>query len=131
MSGQTSKDVCIAFLDIRRAFDNLGHEHLKKHTAIYRNADCLRETDEAMNDNLSTVVKIGTTKTQSIAVRRGVLQGDPLSPLLFNMCIDIILKKSILSYSTTITDTLAAHHSFICDVEHPYRYRYRTVEAGE
>lgn len=29
MSGQTSKDVCIAFLDISKAFDNVGHEHLK------------------------------------------------------------------------------------------------------
>ena len=46
----------------------------------------------AMYEDIQTLVECSGGKTEPISVRRGVLQGDPLSPLLFNICIDFILR---------------------------------------
>ena len=87
------RDCCIVFLDISKAYDSIGHEHIKR---------CLLRTD--MPNNLRDLVidhlqdnkiqiETGLEKTKVINLQKGVAQGSPLSPSLFNLAIDDILKE--------------------------------------
>jgi len=40
-----------------------------------------------------TSIKVGQSATRQTNIKRGVKQGDPLSPLLFNMVIDELICK--------------------------------------
>ena len=51
----------------------------------------LRRAVLAMYDGMTTEIETKAGVTAAVPVRRGVLQGDPLSPLLFNMCINFFL----------------------------------------
>ena len=44
-----------------------------------------------MYEGMAVKVEVGAGATSAVCVRRGVLQGDPLPPLLFNLCINFIL----------------------------------------
>lgn len=92
LSAPEQRNVWIAFLDVIKAFDNIEHDHLKR---------ILRENHADSKDiaiNCFCYVwrsrhKSGSwTTTGVVPVKRGVLQGGPLSHLLFNICKDFILK---------------------------------------
>ncbi|GAU99517.1 hypothetical protein RvY_10509 [Ramazzottius varieornatus] len=46
-----------------------------------------------MYSGLTARVEVGGEVTEAVPVRRGVLQGDPLSPLLFNLSINFLLDQ--------------------------------------
>jgi hypothetical protein len=46
-----------------------------------------------MYSNASTTIAVNGQMSDPILWNRGVIQGDPLSPLLFNICIDALLSK--------------------------------------
>lgn len=78
-------------LHISKAFDTVKHEAIL--AALHRmNIDqhFIRYIKKNM-EQMSTVIKIGSIKTQVIQIRKGVKQGDPLSPMIFNMVMDELL----------------------------------------
>ena len=46
-----------------------------------------------MYSNLTTRIKINNSFSDIININKGLKQGCPLSPILFNLCIDDILKS--------------------------------------
>ena len=64
---------------------------MKKTLASSAAPDSLQRVVCAMYEGLTVRVEIGRSVTAGISVKRGVLQGNPLSPLLFNLCINLIL----------------------------------------
>lgn len=86
-----TKPLCMAFVDVAKAFDSVSHESLwlaagrmglPRHLIGY-----LRN----LYSGVTTQLKVNGTKGRIIRCRRGVRQGDPLSPLLFNMVLDWVL----------------------------------------
>ena len=91
-SKESRRKVCVSFLDISKAFDSVGHKHIERTLCSYAIPEQLRKTVISFYEHASATIVRSNGKTDAGTVRRGVLQGDPLSPLLFNICIDFILQ---------------------------------------
>lgn len=90
---KNKQDCCILILDIEKAYDNVGHEHI---SAVLNSLP----VPTVLNNNIQNLIFGNTThietslgKTKSIEICRGVLQGAPLSPTLFNLSINHILDE--------------------------------------
>ena len=87
----TLREVHVATLDISKAFDSLNHGAVAC-TLRGRGFPALFiEYLEYTYAHAETVFQVGNQATPPVRVRRGVRQGDPLSPLIFNVAIDEIL----------------------------------------
>jgi len=79
-------------LDLARAFDTIGHKHIQ-HTLnslpIPNNLCCLLQN--LMSSNAITI-EANKKYTKTIRLQKGVAQGSPLSPTIFNLCQDFVLK---------------------------------------
>ena len=86
-------DVCVVFLDIRKAFDNVGHAHLRNTLQSLRIPQKLSTLIMNLQEGNITQIETKNQKTNSITFQRGVLQGSPLSPCLYNIATDHILEE--------------------------------------
>ncbi|KAJ4449371.1 hypothetical protein ANN_00769 [Periplaneta americana] len=87
------KNCCVAFLDISKAYDNIGHEHLKRSLYHVDMPNNLRDLIiNLMEDNIIKI-ETGLNKSGDIHLNKGVAQDSPLSLVLFNLAIDNILKE--------------------------------------
>ena len=91
-STANKNDCCIVFLDVSKAYDNVGHEHLKRCLARTNMPRNLKELIIDLLQGNSITVENGINRTANIQLHKGVAQGSPLSPTLFNLAIDDIIK---------------------------------------
>ncbi|BES87387.1 Reverse transcriptase (RNA-dependent DNA polymerase) [Nesidiocoris tenuis] len=89
----TRKGLYMATLDVAKAFDTVSHK------AIH---ECLKALGAPQNfvqyvkrlyKGNTTTFQVGGKSSAPVRVRRGVRQGDPLSPLLFNLVVDTALRE--------------------------------------
>lgn len=90
-----NQDLYICFIDYNKAFDRVRHEQL---------IQLLKEKNLDTRDikiitnlyfNQKAVVKIEGNNTEEIEIRRGVRQGCVLSPMLFNLYSEEIMKRAL------------------------------------
>ncbi|GCB69751.1 hypothetical protein scyTo_0005536 [Scyliorhinus torazame] len=85
------KDLAVVFVDLAKAFDSVGHKLIVK--ALQRMQlppDFITMVTDVYTGN-TTMVEGNKTKTAEIKIERGVKQGDPLSPILFNIALDPLI----------------------------------------
>jgi len=63
----------------------------------------------------STRLKVGSELSGVVHVRRGVRQGDPLSPLLFNYVMDWVLSELDTQLGVELQDSLKVNHLAFAD----------------
>ena len=90
---RNKKKLCVAWLDIRNAFGSVPHSTILdtlRHSGVPEELIAL-----IMNaySGAMTTIKTPDGETHDISVRAGVKQGCPLSPILFNLCIELTFTR--------------------------------------
>jgi hypothetical protein len=86
------RSLCAVLLDLRNAFGEVQH-NLIRCSLNYHHvpADFIKIFD-SIYSHFKITVSVRGQSTEAITVNRGVLQGDPCSPLLFNICFNSLMR---------------------------------------
>ncbi|GIY62502.1 retrovirus-related Pol polyprotein from type-1 retrotransposable element R2 [Caerostris darwini] len=84
--------LCVAFLDVSNAFGSLPHSAIRDCLAGIGVGDAFLNLVMDAYSNCFTSILTNDTRTDPIPISCGVKQGCPLSGLLFNLCIDPVLR---------------------------------------
>ncbi|KAK9535952.1 hypothetical protein VZT92_005783 [Zoarces viviparus] len=88
-SGNTT---AVVFIDFAKAFDTVSHEHMLTVLRQKGLDDHIVNLIKNSYEGCSTTVKCIEGTTGNIGMRVGVKQGDPMSPLLFNLAMDPLIQ---------------------------------------
>ena len=91
---QKKAGCAVVFLDISKAFDGIGHRHVERSLEAYGVSSNLRRLIVSLLTNNTIQISVGGKRSERIAIRRSVPQGGPLSPLLFNLASDYVLRDA-------------------------------------
>jgi len=97
-ANKKSKTCAVLFLDISNAFGNLSLQQLHKVLEFYGVDNKFIAYLKQYYDNLEYFVDLAGTKTENFKWVDGLIQGCPMSPLLFVLCINYILKYLCKEY---------------------------------
>lgn len=86
------RTVHIATLDLRKAFDSVTHKTILETLELMGCPEHFVSYIKDLYTNAKTMLQYDLTANE-LNIRKGVLQGDPLSPLLFNAVMDRAIKK--------------------------------------
>ncbi|KAL8602269.1 hypothetical protein ACOMHN_022782 [Nucella lapillus] len=84
-------ELAVAFLNLAKAFDTVSHDLVRKGMQRFRVPDFLVNVVADMYEGAKTTFTVKGGQTESITIGSGVKQGDPLSPILFDMALDPLL----------------------------------------
>ncbi|KAG7187545.1 hypothetical protein KM043_018869, partial [Ampulex compressa] len=82
----------ITIVDISKAFDTVPHSVIQKSLTRKGAPVLIAKYIRAMYEGCKTKIKTRNNDGPTVELRRGVKQGDPLSPLLFNLAIEPIIE---------------------------------------
>ncbi|CAN0605636.1 unnamed protein product, partial [Ectocarpus sp. 12 AP-2014] len=86
-------DCTLAFLDVSKAFDKVGHGHIEACLDSQGVSSNLKRAIMRLLVDNQIVVQTGRQRSDPIPIRRSVPQGGPLSPTLFNMAVNHIYEE--------------------------------------
>src|SRR5258705_5991283 len=97
------KKAYVAFVDLEKAYDSVNHEILWSKLQLLGLPPRLINTIRMIYQSMA-IVQIGTYKiAEPIKINKGVLQGDPMSSILFNLFLSDYDNKMKLCLSPKIT----------------------------
>ena len=93
-STEWNAPLCIGFIDFKKAFDSIHHETLWKILRHYGLPQKIVGLISVLYKSFECSVLMDSTQTDYFPVKSGVHQGCILSPILFNITIDYIMRQT-------------------------------------
>ena len=90
---RSRREINVVFLDLAKAFDTVPHDSIWNALRRHRVPEEVIGGIRQLYSKASTTVRVGEERTRPINILRGVKQGCPLSPLLFNLVMDELLDE--------------------------------------
>ena len=119
---KTKRNLSTAWIDYRKAFDSVPHSWILKSLELYKISpviiNFLKHSMTQWKTTLYLSHANGTAKSQKVSIRRGIFQGDSISPLLF--CIPLIPLSQELNnanYRYKIKEDKFNHLFYMDDLE--------------
>ena len=130
-SHEWSSTVYANFIDFQKAFDTVNRPALWRVLANYGIPEKIIRLIRMLYIDFSAKVICGTTLTEDFGIKTGVKQGCRLSPLLFIMCIDWLMKESTKDISRGIqwTFTESLEDLDFADVIALLSQRHQDIQA--
>ena len=97
------KDLYHNFIDFKKAFDRVWHEGLWMVLRSFNIEEGLVLMIKALYDNATSAVLLNNRIGDSFRTTVGVRQGCLLSPVLFNVFLENIMRETLLDFHTTIS----------------------------
>ena len=93
------RNLSMAWVDVRKAYDSVDHKWLKEMFALHRFptwiGNLIARLCGRWNTKITAVTKHGVEISERIAFRKGLPQGDALCPRLFTLCLNPIAWKLV------------------------------------
>ena len=89
---KSHRSVVITLLDLKNAFGEVHHNLFQKVLLYHHIPDKTQTLISSLYDGFHTAAITHHYSMPAFPVRRGVLQGDCLSPLVFNMCFNTFIQ---------------------------------------
>ena len=86
------RSVVITLLDLKNAFGEIHHNLIQSVLDYHHIPDHIKFVIKSLYTDFQTSIITSEFRTPFMTVGRGVLQGDCLSPLLFNMCFNTFIQ---------------------------------------
>eukprot|EP00924_Labyrinthula_sp_SR-Ha-C_P013047 snap_masked-scaffold_12-processed-gene-7.35-mRNA-1 protein AED:1.00 eAED:1.00 QI:0/-1/0/0/-1/1/1/0/1167 len=83
----------ILFIDFAKAFDSISHKFMKLALEEHHVPKKLIKLITILYDKTKVFVSDSGEKSSLVNIKKGVLQGDSLSPRIFILCLDSIMKR--------------------------------------
>ena len=114
------KNLSTAWIDYKKAFDSIPHSWILKCFQMYKIHPVLMTfIEESMNQwktNMTLVHKEEVLETGPIRIKRGIFQGDSLSPLLFTMSLNPLSQElQKMEYGYQLDEQTKINHLFYVD----------------
>jgi Reverse transcriptase (RNA-dependent DNA polymerase)/zinc-binding in reverse transcriptase len=81
----------VVLLDLRNAFGSVHHELIRESLKYHHLPNSFLEIFNSIYSNSYISIAVNKEWTDPVRVDRGVLQGDPSSPILFNLCFNSLM----------------------------------------
>ena len=88
----SKKDIVLCYLDFKEAFPSTDHKHLVRTLEYLGLPDDFTKLVSNLYSGASTEFITPHGCTSPVGIGRGTLQGDPLSPLLFDLMIEPLIR---------------------------------------
>eukprot|EP00924_Labyrinthula_sp_SR-Ha-C_P011850 snap_masked-scaffold_100-processed-gene-0.5-mRNA-1 protein AED:1.00 eAED:1.00 QI:0/-1/0/0/-1/1/1/0/609 len=83
----------LLFIDFQKAFDSVNHDFLQLSLKEHGVPSKLRKLIRVLYKNATVKVSEGKHMSKTVHLRRGVLQGDSLSPVIFILVLNSTIKR--------------------------------------
>lgn len=90
---QPGKKLGLFFLDVEKAFDNISWTFMKRTLKEMKFGDKFISAIHGIYSDQKTEIWINNSPTDKFNVQKGTRQGCPLSPLLFILVLELLLRK--------------------------------------
>ncbi|PFX11816.1 Retrovirus-related Pol polyprotein from type-1 retrotransposable element R2 [Stylophora pistillata] len=106
------RNLSMAWVDVRKAYDSVDHKWLKEMFALHRFptwiGNLIARLCGRWNTKITAVTKQGVETSERIAFRKGLPQGDALCPRLFTLCLNPIAWKLKASEGYRLSKPISA-----------------------
>jgi hypothetical protein len=87
-----NKDIAILTTDISKAFDSIDWTRIEENMELLKFPKEFIKIIMEMLNNAETRIEIGNTMSEAFEIERGTRQGDPISPAMYNVFIEPMLR---------------------------------------